>query len=105
MLGLAIAAEMGLSTPQDVHDDLEWFGSPEYVEAVAAERAELEAAVPAAAEAAIAWAAAAGVTTTEQDAVEAVLRSHEVFVEDSLIALLDALGFPAAVAPADEAEA
>ncbi|MBR7825118.1 hypothetical protein KDK95_02280 [Actinospica sp. MGRD01-02] len=63
-------------------------------------------AVPAAAEAAIQWAVAAGVTTTvNQGTIDAVLRSHEVFVEDAFIALLDALGFPLAVAPADEAEA
>jgi hypothetical protein len=105
VLGLAIAAEMSLSRPQDVRDDLEWFGSPQYAQAAEAVRAEYEAAVPAAAEAAIAWADAAGVTTTGQDAVEVVLRSREVFVEDSFIALLDALGFPAAVTPAGETEA
>jgi hypothetical protein len=33
--------------------------------------------------------------------IEAVLRSHEVFVEESFTALLDRLGFPAAVDPAD----
>ena len=80
--------------------------SPQYAEAVAAERAALKAAVPAAAEAAIAWAAAAGVATAAaQGVIEDVLRSHEVFVEDSFIALIDALGLPPAIAPAREGEA
>ena len=105
VLGLAIAAEMSLGRPEDVRDDLEWFGSPEYAQAADAARTAYEAAVPAAAEAAIAWAAAAGAATTGQDAVEAVRRSREVFVEDGFIALLDALGFPAAVTPAGETEA
>ena len=52
------------------------------------------------------WAGAAGVATTaEQGAAEAALRSHGVFVEDSFITLLDALGFPPALAPASQAEA
>lgn len=107
VLGLEVAAETGIGRPQDLYeDDLEWIESPQYAEAVAAERAALEAAVPAAAEAAIAWAAAAGVATmATQGAIEAVLRSHEVFVEDSFIALIDALGFPPAAAPAGEAAA
>ena len=106
VLGLEVAADMGISRPQDVYDDLEWIASPQYTEAVAAERAALEATVPAAAEAAIAWAAAAGVATAAaQGVIEDVLRSHEVFVEDSFIALIDALGFPPAIAPARGGEA
>jgi hypothetical protein len=101
-LGLAVAAQMGIDRPRDVDDDLEWIASPEYAGAIAARQAVLEAAVPAAAEAAIAWATAAGVATTVgQGAIEAILRSHEVFVEDSFIALIDALGFPPAVEPAE----
>lgn len=77
VLGLDIAAEMGLEPLPDV---------------------------PAADEAAIAWAGAAGIAAAEQDAVEAVLRWDETFVEDGFTALIDALGFPPAVAPADESE-
>ncbi len=106
VLGLAVAARMGIERPRDVHDDLEWIESPDFAEAAEVRRAELEAAVPAAAEAAIAWAAAAGVATVVgQGGIEAVLRSHEVFVEDGFIALIDALGFPPAVARAGQVEA
>ena len=107
VLGLEVAAEMRIDRPQDLYDDdLEWIESPQYAEAVAAEQAALEAAVPVAAETAIAWAAAAGVATVPaQGTIEEVLRSHEVFIEDSFIALIDALGFPPAIAPSSEAEA
>lgn len=106
VLGLEVAAAMEIDRPHDVYDDLEWIESPEYAEAVTAAQAELEAAVPAAAEAAIAWAAAAGVATAaDQGAIEAVLRSHEVFVEYSFTALINALGFPPAAAPASGPEA
>jgi hypothetical protein len=106
VLGLAVAAEMNVSRPQNVHDDLEWIESPECAEAAATSRAALEEAVPGSARAAIAWATAAGVATAVgQRGIEAVLRSHEVFVEDSFIALIDALGFPPAVPRADDAEA
>lgn len=105
VLGLAIAAEMGIGRPRNVHDDLDWVDSPNYAEAVSTGRAALEAAVSASAEAAIAWAAAAGVVTAaEQGAVEAVLRSQEVFVEDLFTGLLGAPGFPAAIESVDDAE-
>lgn len=35
--------------------------------------------------------------------IEAILRSHEVFVEESFTALLNRLGFPEAAEPADQA--
>lgn len=104
-LGPEVAAEMGIECPPEIFNDLMGMGMPEYATAVAAGRAALEAAVPATAEAAIAWAGVAGVVVAvEQGVVEAVLRSHEVLVEDSFIALIDALGFPPAIAPADEIE-
>jgi hypothetical protein len=106
VLGLAVAAEKNISRPREVHDDLEWIESPEYAEAAATSRAALEEAVPDSARAAIAWAAGAGVATAVgQRGIETVLRSREVFVEDGFIALIDALGFPAAVPRADDAEA
>lgn len=104
VLGVEIAAQMGVERPPGLRDDLEWIESPQYADAVAARRAELEASVPTAAAAAIAWAGTAGVAAAEQGVVEEVLRSREVFVEDSFIALIDALGFPAAVAPAAAVE-
>ncbi len=105
VLGLAVAAEMGLGD-QDARGSLEALGTPEYAEACAARQAELEEAVPACARAAIAWASTAGVASAaEQGVIEAVLRTHEVFVEEGFIALIDALGFPRAVAPDGESEA
>lgn len=112
VLGLDVAAELGIERPEDVIDDLAWIGSPRYAQEVAAERARLEAAVPAVAAAAIGWARVAGVAGTagvakavEQGAVEQVLRSRAVLIEDSFIALLDALGFPSALASGGETEA
>ncbi|MBR7834416.1 hypothetical protein KDL01_14165 [Actinospica durhamensis] len=107
VLGLEIAAEMGIGQldTHDTHDTLELLGTPEYAQACAARQAELEEAVPACARAAIAWASAAGVATAaQQSAIEAVLRAHEVFVEEGFIALIDALGFPPAVDPDEESE-
>lgn len=106
VLGLGAAAEWGVERPEYVSNDLVWIESPRYARAVAAERERLEAAVPSSAAAAIAWAGAAGAGASpgaaaiEHSAVEAVLRAHEVFVEDGFFALLDVLGFPPAQAHA-----
>ncbi|MFB7512907.1 hypothetical protein [Streptomyces sp. NPDC056144] len=62
--------------------------------------AELDAAVPVGARKALSWARSAGVGAgTDATAIEEVLRSHEIFVEELFDALLDRLGFPAAVDP------
>ncbi|XIE81634.1 hypothetical protein AB6O49_34725 [Streptomyces sp. SBR177] len=62
--------------------------------------AELEASVPADARRALAWARSAGVGDgAAATATEEVMRSHETFVEELFDALLDLLGFPAAVDP------
>jgi hypothetical protein len=106
VLNLEVAAATAPRRPADAYDDLEWIASAQYAEAVLRRREELEAAVPEGVSGALAWAAAAGYPgATDAATVEAVLRSHEVFVEDLFVALLDALGFPPVVEPASEEHA
>jgi hypothetical protein len=72
--------------------------SPAFAEAVRVRRAELDAEVPDAARSAPAWAAAAGFGAgVGVAAIEEILRSDGVFVEEVFSELLDALGFPASV--------
>lgn len=104
MLNLDTAAELGIERPKTAGDDLAWIESPEYAEAVTEKCRELDAAAADGARGALAWAAAAGFGTNDQAAVEALLRSHEVFVEDLLDKLLDALGFPPPAAQGGVAE-
>jgi len=95
VLHLHVAAALAVTRPDGVDDDLVWIESPEYREAVVHARRELDAAVPGNAEGAIAWAAAAGFTAGGGPAaVEELLRSRRVFVEELFFDLLDALGFP-----------
>lgn len=106
VLNLEVAAATFPPRPADVYDDLEWVESAQYAEAVLRRREELEAAVPEGVSGALAWAAAAGYpNATDAAAVEVLLRSHQVFVEDLFVGLLDALGFPSAVEAGSEEHA
>lgn len=99
-LNLDNAAALLTEEPDDLDDVSLWMGTPEFDEAVSGKRAELEAEVPADAGGALAWAAAAGIpVAAQQPRIEELLRSHETFVEDLFISLLDALGFPDAIRP------
>ncbi|WP_406285322.1 hypothetical protein [Streptomyces sp. NBC_00209] len=96
-LDLDNAASALLKTPEDVDDESEWFNTPDFEEALARKRAELDAEVPTNAKLALAWATAAGVrTTAEQHHIEELLRTHSTFAEDLFAALLDELDFPEA---------
>ncbi|MFC8534537.1 hypothetical protein ACFUJY_11360 [Streptomyces sp. NPDC057249] len=91
------AASAFLRTAADVGDAGVWVDSPEFEEARARKRAELEAEIPANAGRALAWATAAGVrTTAEQHHIEELLRTHATFAEDLFASLLDELDFPEA---------
>ncbi|MGW5354748.1 hypothetical protein ACWERV_30080 [Streptomyces sp. NPDC004031] len=73
---------------------------PEFAEAQRRIRSELDAEVPKVAAGAIAWAASAGAAVpVRQKRIDEVLRSKELFAEELLFNLLDALGFPAASEP------
>jgi hypothetical protein len=99
-LNLETAAGLWAAEPDDVDDQSVWVTTPEYEEAVARKRAELEAEVAPSARGARAWAAAAGFAETVTLAsIEEVLRSHAVFVEELFAVLLDRLGFPDAEGP------
>ncbi|MEU2246996.1 hypothetical protein [Streptomyces sp. NPDC019224] len=92
-----IAARVLLRTPEDVDDESLWLNTPQFEEAYARKRAELDADVPTVAERALAWATAAGVrTTAQQHHIEDLLRTHHTFAEDLFAALLDELDFPEA---------
>lgn len=97
-LNLGTAAALLVEEPEDVDDVSLWAATPEFEEAVAHKRAELDAEVPADARGATAWAAAAGVrAAAPQSRIEELLRRDETFVEEQFDALLDELGFPEAV--------
>ncbi|MGC4949134.1 hypothetical protein ACLQ2N_23430 [Streptomyces sp. DT224] len=94
-LNLDNAAAVLLRTPEDVDDESLWFNTPEFEEALARKRAELDAEIPAAARHALAWATAAGVrTTAEQHHIEELLRTRATFAEDLFTSLMDELDFP-----------
>ena len=100
VLNLDVAAEMGTERPEGIGDDVAWLETPQYADAVDRKRRELEAAAAVTAEAAVSWAAAAGFgPSVGRSAIKALLRSHEVFVEDLFASVVDALGFPPAVEP------
>ncbi|MFJ5780200.1 hypothetical protein [Streptomyces sp. NPDC093094] len=99
-LNLDRAAVLLADEPEDLDDQSLWEDSPEFQEAVARKRAELDAEVPSDAEGALAWAAAAGVAVPgRRSRIEQVLRSRETFAEDLFGELLDELGFPEPVEP------
>lgn len=106
VLNIEVAAATSPRRPADMYDDLEWITSAPYTEAVLRRREELEAAVSGGVSGALAWAAVAGhASAADAAAVETLLRSHEVFVEDLFVNLLDTLGFPPAAEPANEEHA
>ncbi|MEV5601481.1 hypothetical protein AB0L33_08580 [Streptomyces sp. NPDC052299] len=91
------AASTFLKSAAGMDDDGVWNNSPEYEEARARKRAELDAEIPANAARALAWATAAGVrATAEQHHIEELLRTHTPFAEDLFASLLDELDFPEA---------
>lgn len=99
-LNLDTAAGLWAEEPDDVDDQSVWVTTPEYVEAVARKRAELEAEVASSAHGALTWAAAAGFAeSVTLETIEEVLNSHAVFVEGLFVKLLDRLGFPDAEEP------
>lgn len=102
LLAASEAGDLWAEEPEGMGDMSVWVTTPAYAAATRRKLAELDATVPADARAALAWAANAGFPGKADPAsIEAVLRSHEAFVEESFTALLDRLGFPAAVDPAD----
>lgn len=104
LLAAGEAGNLWEEEPESMGDMSIWVTTPAYAAATRRKLAELEATVPADARAALAWAANAGFPGKADPAsIEAVLRSHEVFVEESFTALLDRLGFPEAAEPADHA--
>lgn len=99
-LNVGIAAAAWVEVPEDVQDQSVWVATPEFDEAVTRKHAELEAQVANSARGALVWAAAAGFADgVDQASIEEVLRSHEVFVEDLFVVLLDRLGFAKAEEP------
>ncbi|MBM9504314.1 hypothetical protein [Actinacidiphila acididurans] len=97
-LHLDVGSGMWAEEPDDLEDMSEWVTTPENAEATRRKRAELDALVPGAAREALHWAERAGVPSgATAVAIETLMRSQEVFVEDLFASLLDHLGFPAAV--------
>ncbi|MGW8768389.1 hypothetical protein ACWGN5_38600 [Streptomyces sp. NPDC055815] len=102
-LNLDNAAALLVEEPEDVDDMSVWMATPAFDEAIGHKRAELDAEVPADAEAALMWASTAGAQAAAHQArIEELLRTQGTFVEELFDALLDELGFPAAVRSAPQ---
>ncbi|WP_241847297.1 hypothetical protein [Streptomyces sp. CB02009] len=96
-LNLDNAAALLVEEPEDVDDVSLWSATPEFVAAVGAKHAELDAELPTDAAGALAWASVAGVQkAAQQSRIKELLRARETFVEELFDALLDELGFPEA---------